>query len=646
LLPLLFFAAASLTVPAFARAESDCIRPYEQNPFYWQYKGKPVLLLGGSWQDNLFNHPIGLAAHLDLLVSVGGNYVRNTMSHRNVGNLFAFAQDEEGRFDLNRFNPEYWDRFENFLKLTHERDVIVQIEIWDPHDFYRDREAYGGWSHQPFNPLRNINYTPDDSGLPTEIAYGVTPSPSAHAFYRTVPALDNNERVLAYQRAFVDRLLDHSLKYPHVLYTMNNEIGELNAWGDYWAGRVRQRAEEVGVTVYTADMRRNHNIRTDDHRHLYDRPELYTFLDISQVTGSKGQSHYDDIVFVREYIEQRPRPINNVKNYGAAKHGGEESVARFCRMIFAGGASSRFHRPYPLETPNDHEGATQWGLGLCPRAQTIIRAMREFEGAFDLFRAAPRNDLLSDREADEAYLLALPGEQYALYFPAGGSVTLDLSDASGEMVLRRLDVDSAEWRQEGAASGGDKISIAAPAARVAAEERRVNLIGRGSFEGPPANPPHGYTGCVNGWALSNHAGHILNAAGGPFYTSALGPIPDGTQVYACQGGGVLSQKLYRLGNGQPFSFSCQVNCREGNAGMDLQISLGRQILWSGTVVTNHGRFHEISVEGTYDSSWGDTLTFEFTHPLGDSTLLLDDAQLWTSPIFGKHCIVVISPKKP
>ena len=30
------------------------IKPYAENPSYWQYKGKPVLLLGGSVEDNLF----------------------------------------------------------------------------------------------------------------------------------------------------------------------------------------------------------------------------------------------------------------------------------------------------------------------------------------------------------------------------------------------------------------------------------------------------------------------------------------------------------------------------------------------------------------------------------------------------------------
>jgi hypothetical protein len=89
-------------------ADNQRIQPSSENQSYWQYKGEPVLLLGGSWQDNLFNHPIGLEKHLDLLVSVGGNYVRNTMSHRNQGNLFAYTQragpgiplEEDGKFDL------------------------------------------------------------------------------------------------------------------------------------------------------------------------------------------------------------------------------------------------------------------------------------------------------------------------------------------------------------------------------------------------------------------------------------------------------------------------------------------------------------------------------------------------------------------
>ena len=92
------------------------IRPYEGNPSYWQYKGKPVLLLGATDNDNLFqNH--NLLTHLDSLKESGGNYVRNTMSDRDPGDLHAFGTTAEGKYDLNTWNKEYWERFENLVRL-------------------------------------------------------------------------------------------------------------------------------------------------------------------------------------------------------------------------------------------------------------------------------------------------------------------------------------------------------------------------------------------------------------------------------------------------------------------------------------------------------------------------------------------------
>ena len=638
----IFIFAGTLCAVCAAEAvpNADRIQPYPGNPYYWQYKGEPVLLFGGSWQDNLFNHPTNLEEHLDLLVSVGGNYVRNTMSRRNVGNIFPFERNEDGLFDLDRFNEAYWERFENFLKLTHERDIIVQIEIWDPHDHYRDREQ-GGWSKSPYNPVNNINYTAEETGLPTEVNFGVQPRPTEHTFWQTVPALRNIERVLPYQVAFVDRMLSHSLPYPHVLYCMNNEIGEPTEWGDFWARHVQQRGNEAGVLVFTADMRRDHNIRTADHHRIYDQPELYTFVDISQVTGAGGQRHYDDVIYVREAIAAHPRPINNVKNYGAAKQNEHESVSRFYRFLFGGGASTRFHRPYPIEDPERHEESANWGLGLGPRAQTVIRAMREVDRAFDIFTTAPRNDLLSDREENEAYLLAEEGAQYAVYFPATGSVTLDLTGVTGDFSVRRMNIDTVEWRDEGRVSGGAMVPLNAPSVFEQKDAEQQNLVVNGGFEASPVPPAPGYASSIPGWVTGGGPGHIINDAEGPFYTPALGPIPEGSQLYGRQNAGVLSQSIFTLQDGQPFVFSARVNGRQGSNGMDLAVRLGQQTLWSDTVTETDGEFVEIQYEGTYESAWGHELRFEFSNPQGDATILLDDVQLWSVPSFGAHSIVLL-----
>ena len=466
LITLLLFTGCSILNVQTPNNEKTRIQPYDENPWYWQYHGEPVMLLGGSWQDNLFNHPAGLAEHLDLLLSVGGNYVRNTMSHRNEGNVFAFAREANGDFNLDRFNDEYWKRLEHFLDLCYQRDIIVQLELWDPWDHYEDHQSLGGWSHHPFNPKNNITYTPEESGLPIKVDYAPRGEPTEHPFFRTVPSLSHNKSVLKYQKAFVDKLLSLSLSYPNVLYCINNESGERIEWSNYWADYIHESAKKAGVMVHVTEMRRNEDLRAKDHHHVYDHPERYTFLDISQnnAWSGLGQGHYNNIMYVREYISDSPRPINNIKNYGASRHGEDETVARFCRIVFAGCASVRFHRPHPIEDPEKSEASTETGLGLSPLAQRVIQSMRWVIEEMEFASAEPRNDLLLDREDNEAYLLAEPGKQYALYFPKGGEVNLDLNGADGQWDVRWLNVLNGSRQNGEPVGGGTTVSLQTPEA--------------------------------------------------------------------------------------------------------------------------------------------------------------------------------------
>jgi hypothetical protein len=83
--------------------DADRIQPYPKNPTYWQYKGEPILLIGASDKDNLWQWTgTQLTEHLDLMRSVAGNYVRNTMADRNEGDLFAARRLDDGRYDLHR----------------------------------------------------------------------------------------------------------------------------------------------------------------------------------------------------------------------------------------------------------------------------------------------------------------------------------------------------------------------------------------------------------------------------------------------------------------------------------------------------------------------------------------------------------------
>lgn len=425
------------------------VQPYSQNPWYWQFRGQPVILIGGSAEDNLFNHPDlppnGLAAHLDLLRSVGGNYVRNTMSCRDEGNVWPFYQDpESGLYDLNRMGEEFWGRFERFLAMTDSRDIIVQIELWDRFDFAREH-----WDVNPFNPKNNSNYTSEQSGLPEVIT--THPGRKENPFFRSVPALEDNALVRGYQEAVVAKMLSISLRFPNVLYCISNETNESPHWSEYWAKFIRHAAAEAGVGVEVTEMWNAWDLSDEEHRYTFDHPDLYSFADISQNNHQQGQTHWDNMQAALARIAPHPRPINSVKIYGGGVHGGSlvEGTHKMWRNLLGGLAASRFHRP-----PS--------GAGLNELAQAHIKSARMLTQACDLMAASPANELLAERSENEAYCAAIPGDTYVVYFPDNADVTLDGSAADGPLTLRWLNILENRWTDAQAIEASECVPLKTP----------------------------------------------------------------------------------------------------------------------------------------------------------------------------------------
>ena len=212
----------------------------------------------------------------------------------------------------------------------------------------------------------------------------------------------------------------------------------------------------------------------------WDNPEVrvpltnpaFNFSDISQNNGTSGQQHYDNILWYRAKVyEHGVRPINHVKCYhfnwpiGAdfnrdrAAPSDAEAGAKFWRAVFAGAASIRFHRHTPLRT-----GGLREGFGLAPEGQRHLQSMREFVASVRLFTMEPRNDLLLDRTDDEAYCLAEPGRQYAVFFTGNGdrSVRIHLSNTDHSLELRWLNVATSRWEHEGTLPRPREYKLTAP----------------------------------------------------------------------------------------------------------------------------------------------------------------------------------------
>jgi len=424
------------------KMDNNRIQIYKDNPRYWQHKGKPVLLLGGSIEDNLFQIP-NIKEHLDLLRCVGGNYVRCTMSCRDEGNVWQFKKVDE-LYDLEQWNEEFWRRFSIFLKLTAERDIIVQIEIWATFDYYRDN-----WEVNPFNPKNNSIYTAEETGLP--VVVDSHPTRTENNFFWSVPKENNQQIVLKYQQKFVDKLLSYSLKYGNVLYCMDNETSVTPAWGEYWATYIKAKAEEAGTGVETTEMWDAWDVFHQQHRATLDHPEIYSFCDISQNNHQKGQTHWDNAQKFCANLSPI-HPINNIKIYGAdeGRFGNtRDGLERFWRNIFGGLASSRFHRP-------------DSGQGLNENAQAHVKSMRMLTDSMDIFTCEPHNELLSNRKENGAYATANPGKECAVYFPNGDAVDIDLSAAQGNSKARWLNISESMWAKKEELEGGGIVTLVPP----------------------------------------------------------------------------------------------------------------------------------------------------------------------------------------
>lgn len=433
---LLLFASIQCTdkTTLVSDKREQALQVWKENPWYFMYRGEPVLLLGASDYHNLFQRP-DIIEHLDRMQSAGGNYVRNTMAsrellpdHRDLWPYHIVEHTEDpliNIYDLDNFNLEYWERFSRMLEETFKRDIIVEIELWERHDTYRTRDQ-AGWERHPFNPDNNINYTEEESGMLTG-EWVRRQFDRDHPFFNTVPKLNNLELALNYQRKFVDKLLSYTIDYDHILYNMNNETQEHHYFGEYWAEYLLEWAEKNGKHIELTDMQDNHDVTQKPVERVMES-DIYTFVDISQNNFQRGELHWERIEYIRNFLMDFPKPITNIKVYGSSLEpqripftgSTDEAVQRYWRNILGGCASVRFHRP-------------PWGIGLNDTAFYNLKSMRMMTDSMDFFNHVPSNHLLSERDDNEAYCMAYAGNEYVIYFPTEGSVYLKADPGTYEV---------------------------------------------------------------------------------------------------------------------------------------------------------------------------------------------------------------------
>jgi hypothetical protein len=328
----------------------------------------------------------------------------------------------EPKYDLTRYDPEYFARFHNFLRATRERGIYVEITLFDICGLKQGGTWYGAfdprWTSNPFHPTNNIN----GLGLPADFAQG------ADRFFNL-----KNARLLAIQEAFVDRLLREVGGYGHVIFNVCNEYDGPFDWQEHWVQLIKSRCPNRLVAV------NNHDTRGVPSGCEHSAVDLLNYhpgggetvdrTSASRWSGGRGRravAHYE----FGEAI------LSDTDGYHPGELGldADTEIRRFAWSCFMNGQHF---------ADMSHAGRTD-RLMHCPPLPTF-RHILPFANQVDFIHARPHPELLS--ESNEGDCLANPGVEYAVYLRFGGIAKLDTSQGSQPMKGRWYNPRTSEWSQ-------------------------------------------------------------------------------------------------------------------------------------------------------------------------------------------------------
>ena len=430
------------------RPASGPLRVSKDNPRYFaDAGGRIVYLTGAHTWPNLrdMGHtdqpvPLDWPGYLDFLTERHHNFIRlwswDLARHvdESGGVIYTSpfpwprvgpgsALDGKPRFDLTRFEQSYFDRLRQRVESAGRRGIYVSVMLFEGWGVQFAGEA---WAGHPFNAANNTNGVDGD---PDRTGKGLA------VYTLQVPA------VTRVQEAYVRKVIDTVGDLGNVLYEIANEAGPYSTEWQYHMIRhikgyeaTKDKQHPVGMTF---------QYQGGSNQALFDSPADW----ISPNPEARDGYSY----------QENPPPADGRKVIlSDTDHlwgiGGSQAWVwkTLCR-----GMNPLFMDPYLHDT-----FYTRPAIGLDPKWDPVRNSLgytRRFAERMDLAKATP-----SEQIASSGYCLAVPGDEYLVYLPEGGSVTVDLSAVSGQMMVEWFDPSRAQTHRAEAVAGGETASFQLP----------------------------------------------------------------------------------------------------------------------------------------------------------------------------------------
>jgi hypothetical protein len=416
------------------------LRILSSNPRYFSLDGQRAIYLTGShtWA-NLQDiglpgmKPFPYDEYLDFMSAHNHNFMRFWMFEQPsraswtaapmIFDPLPWARSGPGtatdglpKFDLDTFNPEYFGRMRSRIQKAGERGIYCAVMLFQGWSLHKTSADYGDpWPVHPFNAANNINgvdvpYTAVDDDE----------HPCLHSSF--------NPPALAKQEAYVRKVIETVNDLDNVLYEIINE-GGATQWQYHMIDfihaveRALPNQHPVGMTHRISPKQFNNELFASNAEWISPAKEPQDWI-------------YPDSTFLEDY--QNDPPVNDGRKVIVNDtdhlwgHGGNpqwvwKSFLRGHNVLFMDPWWPLYLESDPKVTPWTFVGGVSKDQPDYPDWAPTRKAMgdtRRYAERIDLGHMTPRPELTSSH-----YCLANPGEEYLVYLPEGGSVTLNLCDA-------------------------------------------------------------------------------------------------------------------------------------------------------------------------------------------------------------------------
>ncbi|RCV66100.1 putative amidohydrolase [Methanophagales archaeon] len=248
--------------------------------------------------------------------------------------------------------------------------------------------------------------------------------------------LDGSDNLHPQEQYYIESIVNRFEHHKHIIWCIMEEVEEMG--GDYVS-----HAKEIAEAISQAD----------DHDHVIAVHKLTTELDFSefandpnidqfaiQYGGSTSELHNGMVTAWCDAAGKYNLIMAEAGNHGMGDTARKKNWA--CAM---GGA-------YVMILGMNIANTTMSDLEDCGRLVSFMEST-------NLNEMAPHDEVVTN---GTGYCLASPGAEYVIYLPNGGSVTVDLSDATGTVNVEWYDPKNGTYHDEGTVAGGGNESFIPP----------------------------------------------------------------------------------------------------------------------------------------------------------------------------------------